>query len=36
MYQLEEAVAALEIELTPEDMKYLEEPYRPHRVLGHS
>jgi aryl-alcohol dehydrogenase (NADP+) len=36
MYQLEEAVAALEIELTPEDMKYLEEPYRPHRVLGHA
>jgi aryl-alcohol dehydrogenase (NADP+) len=36
MYQLEEAVAALEIKLTPEDMKYLEEPYRPHRVLGHA
>ena len=36
MYQLEEAVAALEIQMSPEDMAYLEEPYRPHRVLGHS
>ena len=36
MYQLEEAVAALEIELSQDEMQYLEEPYRPHRVLGHS
>ena len=36
MYQLEEAVAALEIHLTPEEQQSLEEPYRPHRVLGHS
>ena len=35
MYQLEEAVAAVEIELSPDEIKYLEEPYRPHRVLGH-
>lgn len=36
MYQLEEAAAAVEIELSAEDMGYLEEPYRPHPVLGHS
>jgi hypothetical protein len=27
-------VAALEIELSDEDCAFLEEPYRPHRVLG--
>ena len=36
MHQLEEAVAALEIELSPDEMQFLEEPYRPHGVLGHS
>ncbi len=30
MEQLEEAVAALEIQLSAEEMKHLEEPYRPH------
>ncbi len=35
MSHLEEAVAALEIELSEEDMAYLEEPYSPHPVLGH-
>jgi aryl-alcohol dehydrogenase (NADP+) len=35
MYQLEEAVAALEIQLSQEDCAMLEEPYRPHPVLGH-
>jgi aryl-alcohol dehydrogenase (NADP+) len=35
MYQLEEAVAALEIRLSPEEIKSLEEPYGPHRILGH-
>jgi len=35
LYQLEEAVAALEITLTPEEIKQLEEPYVPHPVLGH-
>ncbi len=35
MYQLEEAVAAVEIKLSDEEMALLEEPYRPHRVLGH-
>jgi len=36
MYQLEEAVAALEIKLSTEERALLEEPYQPHRVLGHS
>lgn len=36
MYQLEEAVAALEIELSPEEIAQLEEPYRPHPISGHS
>jgi aryl-alcohol dehydrogenase (NADP+) len=36
MYQLEEAVAALDIALSAEDLARLEEPYQPHRVLGHS
>jgi aryl-alcohol dehydrogenase (NADP+) len=32
---LDDAVEALKVQLTPEDVKYLEEPYKPHRVLGH-
>lgn len=32
---LEDAVAALEIRLSEEERKELEEPYKPHRVLGH-
>ncbi len=32
---LEQAVAALEIRLSPEERAYLEEPYQPHPVLGH-
>jgi aryl-alcohol dehydrogenase (NADP+) len=35
MSHLEEAVAALDIALSEEDMAYLEAPYRPHPVLGH-
>jgi aryl-alcohol dehydrogenase (NADP+) len=35
MYQLDEAVAATDISLSDEEMKRLEEPYVPHRVLGH-
>jgi aryl-alcohol dehydrogenase (NADP+) len=35
MYQLEEAVGALEITLTAEEVGRLEEPYIPHPVLGH-
>jgi len=35
MEQLEDAVAALEVRLSEEERRELEEPYRPHRVLGH-
>ena len=35
-YQLEDALAALDISLTEEEIKKLEEPYEPHPVLGHS
>lgn len=33
---LEDAVAALDITLDQEDIRQLEEPYKPHPVLGHS
>jgi aryl-alcohol dehydrogenase (NADP+) len=36
MNHLEQAVAALEIKLSEEEVKRLEEPYKPHPVLGHS
>lgn len=36
MVQLEEAVAAAAISLTPDEMHLLEEPYQPHPVLGHA
>jgi aryl-alcohol dehydrogenase (NADP+) len=36
MDHLEQAIAALEIKLTAEEIKRLEEPYQPHPVLGHS
>ena len=36
MPHLEQAVGALEIQLSPEDIAYLEEPYQPHPVLGHT
>lgn len=32
---LEEAVGALSVKLSPEDVAYLEEPYVPHRIVGH-
>jgi aryl-alcohol dehydrogenase (NADP+) len=35
MQHLEDAVASLDVRLTDEDRKELEEPYRPHPVLGH-
>jgi len=35
MYQLEEAVQAVHIELSKDDIKYLEELYRPHTIAGH-
>ena len=36
LVHLEEAVAALEVQLSAEDMTYLEELYQPHPVLEHS
>jgi aryl-alcohol dehydrogenase-like predicted oxidoreductase len=36
MEHLDQSIAALEIRLTPEEIKHLEEPYQPHPVLGHS
>ncbi len=35
MFQLEEAVAALELKLSKEECTFLEELYQPHPVLGH-
>jgi aryl-alcohol dehydrogenase-like predicted oxidoreductase len=36
LYQLEDALTALALKLTPDEIKRLEEPYEPHPVLGHS
>jgi 1-deoxyxylulose-5-phosphate synthase len=36
MDHLEQAVTALEIKLSADETKRLEEPYQPHPVLGHS
>lgn len=36
MQHLEEAVAALDIELSADELAMLAKPYRPHAVLGHS
>jgi aryl-alcohol dehydrogenase (NADP+) len=35
MSHLDEAVQSLTLQLSPEDIKHLEEPYKPHQVLGH-
>jgi aryl-alcohol dehydrogenase (NADP+) len=35
MYQLEEAVGALTLQLGDDERRSLEEPYVPHPVLGH-
>jgi aryl-alcohol dehydrogenase (NADP+) len=35
LYQLEEAVAAVDIVLSEEEMQAIEAPYRPHLILGH-
>jgi aryl-alcohol dehydrogenase-like predicted oxidoreductase len=32
---LEDAVGALSVKLTQEEVAYLEEPYVPHRIVGH-
>jgi aryl-alcohol dehydrogenase (NADP+) len=34
-HHLDEAIAALALRLEPAELKALEEPYQPHRVLGH-
>jgi aryl-alcohol dehydrogenase-like predicted oxidoreductase len=34
-YQLEDALAASSIQLTPEEIARLEQPYEPHPILGH-
>ena len=36
MPHLEQAVAAVDVKLSDEEIAYLEEPYRPHPILGHS
>jgi aryl-alcohol dehydrogenase-like predicted oxidoreductase len=36
LYQLEDAIAATSLKLTPDEIKSLEEPYEPHPILGHS
>jgi len=36
MEQLEQAISAAEIKLSEDEMKALEEPYRPHATLGHN
>ncbi len=36
MPQLEDALGALDVQLSDDDRRLLEEPYRPHPVLGHS
>jgi aryl-alcohol dehydrogenase (NADP+) len=35
-HHLEDAVGALSVKLSDEDVAHLEEPYEPHRVLGHA
>jgi len=35
MEQLDQAIAALDIQLDADEMNFLEEPYRPHAILGH-
>lgn len=35
MYQLEEAIDAVSIQLSPEDISYLEEPYQSKPAMGH-
>ncbi len=36
LYQLEDALKALQLKLTPDEIKRLEELYEPHPILGHS
>jgi hypothetical protein len=34
MHHFDDAIAALSVKLEPSELKSLEEPYRPHPVLG--
>ncbi len=36
MHHLDEALSAVEVKLTAEEVQQLEEPYKPHQILGHS
>lgn len=36
LQHLEDAIAALDIKLDDKERAHLEEPYKPHPVLGHS
>jgi len=36
MYQLDDAIVAMNIKLSAEDIAYLQEPYIPHRIAGHT
>ena len=35
MYQLDEAIAALDVKLSAEELAWLEEPYERHEIVGH-
>jgi aryl-alcohol dehydrogenase-like predicted oxidoreductase len=35
-HHLEDAIAALSVQLTADEIERLEEPYRPHPVIAHS
>ena len=35
-HHLNDALAALNVKLTPEEIGRLEEPYKPHKISGHS
>ena len=35
-HHLDDALAAMEVNLTEDEVKLLEEPYRPHPVIAHS
>jgi aryl-alcohol dehydrogenase-like predicted oxidoreductase len=35
MEHLEDAIAAVDLQLSDDEVKQLEEPYRPHQSVGH-
>jgi 1-deoxyxylulose-5-phosphate synthase len=35
-HHLEDAISALSVQLTPDEIQRLEEPYRPHPIIGHA